>query len=278
MKRKRLLTITGAICCLGVVGGSASAKLTHSAGGQVVVAHGQVLQIAVAVDDTGLGAFFGPSVRDAVQMAIERHPRVRGFAIQVNAFNAPCGGGSAQSLADNAATATAVVANTQTVAVIGHPCSPEGSAWLPTYETAGLATINGSTTGSFIAPLGPTVFDATTIPDPAFTDTWYPLVKTLPSDLRWRSRFEARFGSPPSDFADLYYDATSVLLKAIAKTARVDHHHSLVIDRGVLAATVRNTRGFAGVTCTVTLDPATGFRVDDPAALARCARQGHTHM
>ena len=274
----RLLTITAAICCLGAaLGSSAAAKPTHTTG-EVVVAHGQALQIAVAVDDTGLGAFFGPSVRDAVQMAIERHPRIRGFAIQVNAFNAPCSGGSAQSLADNAATATAVVSDARNVAVIGHPCSPEAPAWLPTYQTAGLATINGSTTGAFVAPLGPTVFNATTIPDPAFTDTWYPLVKTLPSDLRWRSRFEARFGSPPSDFADLYYDATNVLLKAINKTARIDHHHNLVVDRAALAATVRTTRGFPGVTCTVTLDPTTGFRVNDPAALARCAHQGHTHI
>jgi hypothetical protein len=168
---QRILTITAAICCLGgVLGGSAAAKPTHNTSGEVVVARGQALQIAVAVDDTGLGAFFGPSVRDAVQMAIERRPRLRGFVIQVNAFNAPCGGGSAQSLADNAATATAVVSDTRNVAVIGHPCSPEAPAWLPTYETAGLATINGSTTGAFIAPLGATVFNATTIPDPAFTD------------------------------------------------------------------------------------------------------------
>ena len=98
---QRLLMITAAICCLGgVLGGSAAARPTHNnTGGQVVIARGQALQIAVAVDDTGLGAFFGPSARDAVQMAIERHPSVRGFAIQLNAFNAPCGGGSAQSLA-----------------------------------------------------------------------------------------------------------------------------------------------------------------------------------
>jgi hypothetical protein len=31
----------------------------------------------------------------------------------------------------------------------------------------------------------------------------------------------------------------------------------------------------AGVTCTVTLDP-TGYRVNDPAALARCAHQDGT--
>jgi hypothetical protein len=44
-----------------------------------------------------------------------------------------------------------------------------------------------------------------------------------------------------------------------------------VIDRAALAAAVRSTRHFQGVTCTVTLDPATGNRVDDPEALARCA-------
>ena len=133
-----------------------------------------------------------------------------------------------------------------------------------------MVTINGSTSGAFIAPFGSTVFNAATIPDSAFTDTWYPLVKALPSDLAWRARFQARFGSPPSDYADLYYDAANVLLTAIQETATVDSQN-LVIDRAALAAAVRHTRGLPGVTCSVTLDLVTGFRVDDPAALARCA-------
>ena len=174
------------------------------------------------------------------------------------------------SLATNTAVANAVVSNPQNVAVIGHACSAEAIAWLPIYQAAGTLTINGSTSGAFIAPLGPTVFNATTIPDPAFTDTWYRLVKTLPSDLAWRARFQARFGSPPSDYADLYYDATSVLLTAIQETATVDSQN-LVIDRAALAAAVRHTRGLPGVSCSVTLDAVTGFRIDDPAALARCA-------
>jgi hypothetical protein len=46
---------------------------------------------------------------------------------------------------------------------------------------------------------------------------------------------------------------------------------NLVIDRKELAKAVRKTTDFPGVTCTVTLHPATGNRVDDPAALAGCA-------
>ena len=59
------------------VGASPQAVQAH-----VVIPPGQPLQIAVAVDDTGLGAFFGPSAREAVQMAIEQHPTVRGFPDQ----------------------------------------------------------------------------------------------------------------------------------------------------------------------------------------------------
>jgi Tol biopolymer transport system component/ABC-type branched-subunit amino acid transport system substrate-binding protein len=245
------------------VGASPQAVQAH-----VVIPPGQPLQIAVAVDDTGLGAFFGPSVREAVQMAIERHPTIRGFPIKVNAFNAPCDNGSPASLADNTTAANAVVGNSQTVAVLGQTCSPESTAWLPVYQAAGLVTINGSTTGP-VAALGPTVFNGTAVPDPDFTP-WYAAVKALPSDLRWRSSFQARFGSPPSDFADLYYDAANVLLTAIEETATIDDG-SLVIDPQALATTVRHTSGLPGATCSITLDPATGYRIDDPAALARCA-------
>ena len=275
MDLKRLAVVLGVGWVFGGValaaaGGSAAGDSVQSGGGQVVIPSGQAVQIAVAVDDTGFGASFGPSAREAVQMAVERHPSVRGFTIQVNAFNATCDNGSSASLATNTAVANAVVSNPQNVAVIGHACSAEAIAWLPIYQAAGTLTINGSTSGAFIAPLGPTVFNATTIPDPAFTDTWYRLVKTLPSDLAWRARFQARFGSPPSDYADLYYDATSVLLTAIQETATVDSQN-LVIDRAALAAAVRHTRGLPGVSCSVTLDAVTGFRIDDPAALARCA-------
>jgi ABC-type branched-subunit amino acid transport system substrate-binding protein len=272
---QRLLMVTALICtALVASGGAAAGTSIHMARSQVVVPHGKAVQLVVAVDDTGFGAFFGPSVREAVQMAIERHPKIRGFPIQVNAFNAPCDNGSAASLAAGAATANAVVGNAQNVAVLGHACSPEAPAWLPVYESAGVATINGSTTGASLPALGPTVFNGIAVPDPDFT-AWYATVTALPGDLAWRARFQARFGSPPTDFADLYYDAANVLLAAIRETARIGRH-GLVIDRAALAAELRDTRGFPGVTCSITLDPTTGYRVNDPAALARCA-QGRTH-
>ena len=267
MRHKGLLhLIAGAICCLGLVfGGVASAAPS----GQVVIAKGQPVQIAVAVDDSGLLSESGPSLRNAVQAAIERHPTVRGFPIQINAADATCGGGSSASLAQNATAANSVVANAQNVAVIGHACSLEAPAWLPVYESAGLVTINGSTSGAFVPPLGPSIFNGTAVPGPSF-DAWYAAVKLLPADVRWSNFFQARFGSSPADFADLYYDAATVLVAALQMSARVDHDN-LVIDRAALAAALRQMRGFPGVTCSITLDPVTGARVNDPAALSRCA-------
>lgn len=273
MSRLRLFSaLVGLLLVIAAAASApASGRPVRPALGHVVVPNGQPVQVVVAVDDAGFGAPFAPSLRDAVQMAIERHPKIRGFAIQINSFSALCGGGSAVSLAQNTATAGAVVGNAQNVAVIGHFCSAEAAAWLPIYESAGVATISGSTNGPALPALGPTVFNATAVPGTDF-DAWYASVKALPSDVTWSARFQARFGFAPADFADLYYDATNVVLSAVSKTARVAHHE-LVIDRAALAAQVRHTRHFPGVTCTVTLDPATGYRVNDPAALAKCALQ-----
>lgn len=201
---KRLLVLIGAAWCLGGVSGgtslagsvgASSGTSRNATTGQVVIPSGQSVQIAVALDDTGFGASFGPSARAAVQMAIEHHPTIHGFSIGVNAFNAPCDNGSPASLAANAATANAVVSNAQSVAVLGHACSQEAPAWLPVYQTANLTTIGGSATGAFVAPLGPTVFNGTAVAEPDF-GPWYAAVKALPSDQRWRRSFEARFGAP----------------------------------------------------------------------------------
>ena len=274
----RFLGVLGAVCCLGGALGafglaaSAAARTTdHLAGGQVVVPRGQPIQLAVAFDNTGLIAPFSDSINDAVQMAIDQQGSIHGFRLQLDPFNAPCGGGTMASNAANAASATAVAGNPQTVAVLGHLCSPEAPARLPIYESAGIVAINGTTTAPGLSAYAPTVFDRTAVIDPDFTNTWYPTVKTLPSDIQWRNRFQARFGFAPSDYADLFYDATGVLLRAIERTAFVSHG-TLVIHRAALAAAVRHTHNYQGVTCTVSLDPATGDRIEDTASLARCAR------
>src|SRR4051812_42321554 len=202
MRRKGLFhLIAGAACCLGFVFGGVA---TAAPSGQVVIAQGQPVQIAVAVDDSGLFSESGPSVRNAVQAAIERDPTVRGFPIQISGVDATCGGGSASALAQNATVANSVVANAQNVAVIGHACSLEAPAWLPVYETAGLVTINGSTTGTFVPPLGPSVSRRVRLPHPGRSRgcairrpaLGWPRARRSHPD--WRSRGRSRTRSPRS--------------------------------------------------------------------------------
>jgi hypothetical protein len=75
----------------------------------------------------------------------------------------------------------------------------------------------------------------------------------------------------PTAFADLYYDAASLLIRDLQATSRIDGSGDLVVNRAALAQAVRNTTKYQGVTCAIALDPTTRFRIDDPAALARCA-------
>ena len=89
MSRLRLLAVILGCVLVTIAAASAPAlaKPGRAAQGRVVIQHGQPVQIVVAVDDSGFGASFGPSAREAVQMAVERHPSIRGFAIQINPFS-----------------------------------------------------------------------------------------------------------------------------------------------------------------------------------------------
>jgi ABC-type branched-subunit amino acid transport system substrate-binding protein len=250
--------------------------------GQVIVRHGQSVEIAAVLDrSTSVGMAYTQGIRNAIEMAVQWSPTIHGFPVQVNDdFDGPCGDGSSVVSA-NANAASSVVANAQNVAVIGHMCSygfaaatsdgcpsPAPTTALSIYESHGVVTVSGSTTNPCLPSVGPTVFNATAVPGAEF-DAWYATVKSLPSDQLWAHLYQLEFGTAPTDFADLYFDATRVLLARIQKVSRIAGGN-LVINRAALASAVRNTAGFPGVTCTVTLD-AGGYRLNDPAALARCA-------
>ena len=160
------------------------------------------------------------SFRNALEMAIEAHPTVRGFPIQVDEYDPPCFGGSDPEAA-NVAAATTIAVDTRNVVVIGQVCSNGFRAALPVYERAGIATISGSATSADLPTYGPTVFNRTTVPDPA-PESWYPLVQSLASDLEFQEDYRAEFGSSPMEFSDLYYDAASLLLRRLGQTSRVD--------------------------------------------------------
>ena len=238
---------------------------------QVVVSRGRPVEIAYTPDLTGATSNFAAGLTNAVRMAVEAHPAIRGFPIQINIVNTPCGDSTS-----DAAAAESIVANAQNVGVIGPFCSTADAVQLPTYEGADLVTISGSTTNPFLPPLGPSVFNSVDISDSCcpyvdLSSPWYATVETLPSVLEWRQAYTNEFGTSPVTFADLYFDATNLLIRNLQNISSVGSNGSLVINRAALAESVRQTTRYQGVSCTVTLDPATGYRTDGQTALSRCA-------
>jgi hypothetical protein len=99
------------------------------------------------------------------------------------------------------------------------------------------------------------------VADPDFA-SWYGTVKGLPGDTFWKQLYQVAFGSTATDSADLYFDATLVLLHDLRRASRVDNGR-LIVDRVALARTVRHTVGLPGASCTISLDPSTGNRINE---------------
>jgi ABC-type branched-subunit amino acid transport system substrate-binding protein len=247
----------------------ASAATSQAAA--VVVPRGAPVQIALADDLTGSASGFATSVANAVQMAVEAHPAIRGFPIQINLVDAPCGDPTA-----DAAAATSIVSNGQNVGVLGQLCSFGFDQALPVYQSADVVTITGSATDPALPSFAPTVFNRTAVNDTCCPfvsefDPWYATVVTLPSDQAWQQAFSAEFGTAPTPFADLYYDAAGLLIRNLQGISSIDTSGNLVVDRAALAQAVRGTTKYQGVSCRITIDPASGNRLNDPTALSRCA-------
>jgi ABC-type branched-subunit amino acid transport system substrate-binding protein len=242
-----------------------SAAAATASPGTLVVPHGQPLQIAFVNDLSGGASVFAPSLSNAVRMAASFQPTVRGFRIQINSYDNGCGNPSM-----SVGAAQAIVANTQNAGVIGHVCSLGFAEALPVYQAAGVVTISGSASAAALADLGTTIFNRVDVSDPEF-DTWYSMITGLPGDLAWQWGYSLLFGASPLPLADLYYDATSLLISDLKRVAKVDRSGNLVIRRTALASVVRSTQHYEGVSCTITLDPLTGNRINDPAAIAKCA-------
>ena len=276
----RLVTIAvvaaSVLASAGLASGGTRGEATAPTGAGVVrVPSGKPVQIAVVLDTASpsLG-YLALGIRNAIEMAVDQRT-IRGFPIYLNMFDVSAFvAEDPNAIADNAATAQQVVSNSQNVAVLGHeasltfgdvqpatdPCpSPTTDSALSVYEAHEVVTINGSTTNPCLPPIGPTVFNGTAVPGDAF-DAWYQSVQALPSDAAWRAAYQLQFGTAATDFADLYYDATNVLLAGIQRVAKIAHG-DLVIPRSALAEAVRGTTGFCGVTGTLSLDT-TGYRVD----------------
>jgi ABC-type branched-subunit amino acid transport system substrate-binding protein len=234
---------------------------------RVVVPRGQPIQIAFANDP---GSGYATSLANAISMAVGNHPTVDGFPIEVNTVDVATCGNPPNAVAAAATGAYRITSNLQNVAVLGQVCSHGFAQALRIYQTAGVVVITGSATNTALPAAGPGVFNRTVVDDNDI-DSWYAAISQLPGDLVWRQQYTDRFGTTPSDYADLYYDAADVLLADLGGASRLDARSDLVVSRATLAHAVRTTAAYPGVTCTVTIDPATGDRVDDPNAIANCA-------
>src|SRR5262249_25491800 len=124
-KRKRkeptmrflLVALLAAGLAIGVASAHASSAVTPTTGDPnalLVVPRGQPIQIAFADSLTGSTSSYAASLADAVDMAVEAHPKIHGFPIQVNLIDAPCGDAAA-----DVAAAKTIVANRQNAAVLG---------------------------------------------------------------------------------------------------------------------------------------------------------------
>jgi ABC-type branched-subunit amino acid transport system substrate-binding protein len=233
---------------------------------RVVVPRGQPIQIAFA-SDSGFGGT--RSLAHAIQMAVDNHGGVLGFPIRINAVDAATCGSPPNTVSAATGAAYKITANLQNVAVLGQVCSHGFAQALAIYQKAKMVVVSGSATNTALPAAGPTVFNRTVVDD-NLAD-WYAAISQLPSDLAWRLDYTVKFGAPPSDFADLYYDAASIVLNDIAAASQVDAKGELIVNRSALAAAIRTTTAYPGVTCSVTIDPATGDRTDDEAAIRACA-------
>jgi ABC-type branched-subunit amino acid transport system substrate-binding protein len=257
-----------AVLAFAASAGAQTDPTAPTATSTVVVPRGQPVQFAFTADTTHdpIFAQVTASAENAIRMAIEQHPTIRGFRVQVNDVETDCVG-------DNTLSATEIVSNTQNTAVLGNICSAGMVSALPIYQAAGVVTISGSATSSALPALGPTVFNRTAVVSDAVGDAgdiWASQVTALPSVLEWEQEFEAEFGSAPflEPYPALYFDATALLLSRLQQVSKVVNGN-LVINRAALASAVRHTTNFQGVSCTITLDPSTGNRIND---LAGCAQ------
>jgi hypothetical protein len=219
--------------------------------GTVTVPSGDPIEIAVVMFD---GWESAQDTYDAAQMAINDYGSIKGWNLQRNDSDGGCDPTSGENAAN------AIVSNAQNAGVIGFFCSGSTGGALPILETAGLVMISHGSTGTNLPSLGPTVFNRVVVSDTTIAD-WIVKINRLPSVRNWEADFESTYGHPPEEFAKFSYDATTLLLSHIDATSTVDGGDNLVIDRAALAAAVRGTAGFPGVTDDITLE-ADGERVN----------------
>ena len=230
---------------------------------------GAKVQVALTVSNE-FGSSYSEGIGNAVAMAVAMRPTIRGFPVQVEHGRGPyvprsvgrCGDRRARrrQLPERRGHRPVLLFRGALLVACLRACGDRHDLRAPPPPTISPA-------------LAPTVFDRVVMDGPAGSSahTWFTTVVGLPSVTGW-TQYHAAFppSAPTSEFDAFYFDAATLLLDRLQEVSRLMDGNP-VIDREELAKAVRRTTDFAGVTCTIRLEPATGNRVDDAASLARCA-------
>jgi len=227
---------------LGAPAGARSPAIPQA--GTVIIAPGNPIEIAVTTC-SGFPTF--QDHLDAAQMAVADYGPIKGFNVQRNNDTTLC------DPASGASAANAIVANAQNAGVIGPLYSGSAIGAAPVFETAGVVMISYANTRTDLPTFAPNVFNRTTIPDPG-GDAWAARINGLPDVVTWRIAFQTTYGRAPDPFGVLAYDATSLLLARIEEVSVLDGGGNLVISRAALAAAVRNTANWLGVSGLISLE------------------------
>lgn len=210
----------------------------------VTVPSGEPIEIAIVTDEGWNSIQY---ITATVQMAMDDYGAIKGWSLKHNDYDGGC------DLTSGENAANAVVSNPQNVGVIGSDCSSSTAGALEVLEPAGVVLISHSSTAGNLPELGPTFFNRVVVSDTTFPE-WSVKISRLPSVRAWEANFESTFGHPPGEFSKYAYDATMLLLTHIDAVSTVDGGGNLVIDRAALAAAVRGTSGFTGVSDEITLE------------------------
>jgi predicted amidohydrolase YtcJ/ABC-type branched-subunit amino acid transport system substrate-binding protein len=209
---------------------------------------GSDLEVAVLAPTSGQHAQLGQALRNAAELAFLEVGGLGDLPVKLTLVDDGCAESGGQQ------AATAISANANVVGVLGPACSASAGAALPVLEAAGIPAISGAADGPQVATLGPTVFSRTVPYAGQPIATTIASVDALEPVQAFYARYQAKFGALPAEAYRPYlaftYDAAAVLAQALRTTAT----SSSGVDRAALAAAVRATSGYQGITGTISFD------------------------
>jgi ABC-type branched-subunit amino acid transport system substrate-binding protein len=223
--------------------------------GQIVLHQPFAIVLAFSGPETGTGSALFTPLQQAAQKAIEDHGPVKGFGVNLVAFDDNC------TESGGAAAAQQIVADDRLVAVLGPVCSSAVRGALPILEQAGVVMISGSATDAGLSPFGPSVFHRTLLDDDQAHALGYPsqiYIEDDPSVQAWLADFDDWGGglleTGLNHYTPYQYDAAAILLLALDQSSTLQTDGSLLIDREALRAAVRATSSHPGVTGVITFE------------------------